>query len=135
MGLGGTKQRANPPVRFATHSANSLKATVLSVEKGVAHARIEGTLKLKHTSLNFKVSPPAEIEEIAQMPLVGFMDFQPGTQRVLTLRLLADKATARNGQVEYAVALRSLPSVVLPGPNRPASPTATGYVGDAAMPR
>ncbi len=94
----------------------SLRATVVSVDRGVAHARIEGSLKLKHKSLNFNVSPPTDIEDIAEMPLVGFMDFEPGTQRLLAFRLLADRATARKGQVEYSVALRSVVSVVPPQP-------------------
>ncbi len=87
----------------------SLTATVVSVEQGVARARIEGALTLSHKSLDFNVTPPAEIEAIAEMLLVGMIDFKPGRQRVLTFRLLADKATARDGQVEYAVAVRSLP--------------------------
>ena len=86
----------------------SLRATVVSVEKGVASARIEGVLKLKHKSLNFNVSPPADIEEIAQMTLVGFVDFEPDKRHIRTLRLLADKANVRAGQVEYAVGLRSV---------------------------
>jgi hypothetical protein len=85
----------------------ALKATVVSIEKGVARARIEGALKLKHKSLNFNVSPPADTEDIAQMPLIGFIDFEPAKDRVLALSLLADRATARAGQVEYAVAVRS----------------------------
>lgn len=101
----------------------SLKATVVSVEKGVASARIDGTLKLKHKSLNFNVSPPADVEEIAQMALMGFVDFEPGKQRVRTIRLLAAKATAREGQVEYAVALRS---VAVPEP-KPAPKEALLY--------
>ena len=59
----------------------SLQATVVSVDKGSAQARLEGVLKLKHKSLNFNVSPPADTEEIAQMPLVGFMDFEIGKGR------------------------------------------------------
>jgi hypothetical protein len=95
-----------------------LKAIVVSIEKGVVSARIQGTLKLRHRSLNFNVSPPADTEEIAEMPLVGFLDFEPRTQRVRTFRLLADKATARDGEVEYAVALRSVAAPELtPEPN------------------
>ena len=83
-----------------------LQVTVVSVEKGIAQARLEGMLKLKHKSLNFNVSPPADTEEIAQMPLVGLMDFEFGKgKHVRALRLLADRATSRNGQVVYAVAL------------------------------
>ena len=82
-----------------------LQVTVVSVDKGIAQARIEGVLKLKHKSLNFNVSPPGDTEEIAQMPLVGFIDFEVKEKQVRTFRLLADKATSRNGQVVYAVAL------------------------------
>src|SRR5205823_346313 len=71
-----------------------LQATVVSVDKGVVHARIDGALKLKHKSLNFNVSPPADTEEIAQMPLVGFVDFEVKEKQVRTFRLLADKATS-----------------------------------------
>ena len=88
----------------------TLTATVVSVEKGVASARLEGRLKLKHKSLNFNVSPPADIEDIAQMPLVGFIDFEPAKHRVRTLSLLADKAAARDGQVGYSVGLYSVPA-------------------------
>lgn len=87
----------------------ALRATVVSVDKGVARARIEGSLKLKHHTRNFRVSPPAPMEEFAQMSLVGFIDFEPGKQQVRALRLLADKATARDGYVTYAVAVRSVP--------------------------
>jgi hypothetical protein len=85
-----------------------LRATVVSVAKGVANARIHGTLKLKHKSLNFNVSPPADTEDIAEMQLEGFIEFEPTKQEVRTICLLADKATARRGEVEYAVALRSI---------------------------
>jgi hypothetical protein len=84
-----------------------LRATVVSVDKGIAQARVEGVLKLKHKSRNFNVSPPGDTEEIAQMPLVGFIDFAVKKKQVHAFRLLADKATSRNGQVVYAVALAS----------------------------
>ena len=86
----------------------SLKATVVSVEKGVARARIEGRLKLKHGTLDFSVSPPKPLDEFAAMSIVGYLDFEPGKRDVRSLRLLADKATARKGQVEYSVGLRSM---------------------------
>jgi hypothetical protein len=88
----------------------SLKATVVSIEKGIVRARLEGKLMLKHKTLNFGVRPPADAEELAEMPLAGYIDFAPGAkQPVRALRLLADRATARGGAVEYAVALRSAP--------------------------
>jgi hypothetical protein len=98
-----------------------LRATVVSVEKGVARARLEGRVKLRHQTLNFRVSPPAPAEEFAQMPLVGYLEFDPGRRRVRTLRLLADKARARDGYVEYAVALQSQPE--LPPPATPSRGT------------
>jgi hypothetical protein len=84
-----------------------LRATVVSIDKGIAQARVEGVLKLKHKSRNFNVSPPGDTEEIAQMSLVGFIDFAVKEKQVSAFRLLADKATSRNGQVVYAVALAS----------------------------
>jgi hypothetical protein len=87
----------------------SLKATVVSVDHGMAHARIEGRLKLRHKTLNFNASPPAPIDEIAQMATVGYIDFEPEKQLVRSLSLLADKATARGCEVEYEVGLRSIP--------------------------
>jgi hypothetical protein len=87
----------------------ALKATVVSVDQGIARARITGAMKLTHQTLNFQVSPPAPIEQIAVVPLTGFIDFAPGEHRVRALRLLSDRATARQGEVEYAVALRSMP--------------------------
>lgn len=97
------------PYHKTTIVEQALKATVISVDKGVASARIEGVLKLKHKSLNFNVSPPADTEDIAQMTLEGFVDFEPNNQRIRTLRVLADKANARAGQVEYSAGLRSVP--------------------------
>jgi hypothetical protein len=92
-----------------TIEEQSLKATIVSVDKGVARASIEGKLKLKHKTLDFSVSPPKPIAQFAQMSIVGTIDFEPGKQHIRSLRLLADKATARDGQVEYAVGLRSMP--------------------------
>jgi len=43
------------------------------------------------------------------MAIVGHIDFEPDKRYVRSLRLLADKATARDGEVEYAVGLRSIP--------------------------
>lgn len=87
----------------------SLKATVISAESGVVRARLEGKLKLKHKTLNFQKSPPADAHDFAQMPLAGYLDFEPAKQVLRAVRLLADRATARDGAVEYAVALRSVP--------------------------
>jgi hypothetical protein len=93
-----------------TIQEQSLKATVVSVEKGVVRARLEGNLKLKHKTLNFQVSPPADAEEFAQMPLAGYLDFESGKKPQLrAVRLLADRATARDGEVVYAVGVRSVP--------------------------
>jgi len=87
----------------------SLTATVVAVKDGVARARLVGKLRLRHKTLDFRRSPPADAEEFAEMPLTGYLDFEPGTRRVRAVRLLADRATARDGSVEYAVAVRSVP--------------------------
>ena len=85
----------------------SITATVVSLENGVALARLDGKLKLKHDTLDFHVSPPARVAQFAQMPLTGYIEFEPAKLHIRALRVLADRATARDDSVEYAVALQS----------------------------
>ena len=92
-----------------TIGEQSLRATVVSTENGVTRARLEGKLRLKHKTLNFRTNPPTDAEESAVMPLEGYLEFDPGKRQLRAIRLLADRATARDGAVEYAVALRSIP--------------------------
>jgi hypothetical protein len=72
----------------------------------VVRARLEGKLKLQHVSRDSH--PVVETTDIAEMALVGYLDFPPDRSRIRALRLLADKASARKGYVQYAVAVRSV---------------------------
>jgi hypothetical protein len=79
-----------------------LKATVVSVNDGVARARIEGSLKMKHTFY-----PHREDNNVVEATLVGYLDFDPAKHRILMLRLVTDPATYGGGT--FGVALRSTP--------------------------
>jgi hypothetical protein len=79
-----------------------LTATVVSVEDGVARAKIEGALKMKHTFY-----PHREDNNVIEATLVGYLDFDPAKQRIRALRLVTDPATYGGGT--FGVALRSTP--------------------------
>jgi len=79
-----------------------LTATVVSVEDGVARAKIEGALKMKHTFY-----PHREDNNVVEATLVGYLDFDPAKIRIRTLRLVTDPATYGGGT--FGVALRSTP--------------------------
>jgi hypothetical protein len=84
----------------------SLTARVESVEDGVAHARLEGTLTMKHPFYH------KDDGNFVRAKLVGFMDFETGTPRIRSLRLVTGRATygtdANAGQF-FGVAVRSVP--------------------------
>jgi hypothetical protein len=79
-----------------------LKATVISNGDGVARAKIEGDLKMKHTFY-----PHREDNNFVEATLVGYVDFEPATQHVRTLRLVTDPATYGGGT--FGAAVRSMP--------------------------
>ncbi len=83
----------------------SLRGTIASRGDAV-RARLEGTLKLRHTSRDH--FPVVETIDVAEMKLVGYLDWGADRKQVRSLRLLADKASARKGQVEYSVGVRSV---------------------------
>src|SRR5205823_1000686 len=65
----------------------SLRATVLSVRDGIARARIDGTLRMKH---NFY--PDREDGRMVDATVIGFVDFDVNTRRIRSLRLVTDQA-------------------------------------------
>jgi len=76
----------------------SLKATVVSVESGLARARIEGELRMRH---NFYHKDDGKIVEAT---VVGFMDFDLEKQTLRSLNLVTDKATYGGGN--FGIAMR-----------------------------
>ena len=80
----------------------SLKANLISVKDGVAHARLEGKVKLKH---NFY--PGRDDGRLVEAAVTGYVDFEPavgGTPgRVRSLRLVTGKATYGPGTISVSV--------------------------------
>jgi len=77
----------------------SLRATVVSLERDTARARLEGEMKMEHS---FYHKPDGKFVEAA---MVGFVDFDPATKEILSLRLVTDEASYGGGK--FAIALRS----------------------------
>jgi hypothetical protein len=86
------------------HRIEQLKLTarVLSVRGDRVRARLDGTLKLKHTFY-----PGRDDNNRAEATVAGYLDFDRATGRVLGLRLVTERATY--GRFGFTVALRSLP--------------------------
>lgn len=82
-----------------------LKATVVSIEGGIVRARIDGSLKMKHAFY-----PGREDANVVQATVVGYLDFEPGPQRIRTLRLITDKASYGGESRRFGVAVRSVPA-------------------------
>jgi hypothetical protein len=77
-----------------------LAGKVLSVKDGVARARLDGRLRMKH---NFYHKDDGREVEAS---FSGYIDFEPGTGKVRTVRLATVKATYGG---TFAVAVRSVP--------------------------
>jgi hypothetical protein len=78
-----------------------LKATVLSVRDGVAQARLDGRLKMKHPFYH------RDDANVVEATVVGVMEFEPGKKTIKSLELVTDRATY--GRINFGVAVRSLP--------------------------
>jgi hypothetical protein len=79
----------------------SLQARVLSAHGGLVRARIDGRLVMKHAFY-----PHRPDDKTVQARVVGFVDFEPATHKIRTLRLVTDGATY--GVVPFAVELHSV---------------------------
>ncbi len=78
----------------------SLKFTVTSVENGKAQARIDGSLRMRHS---FYPGKPDE-NGLVTATMVGFMEFDPVKRKVERLQLVTEKA--RYIDEEFLAALR-----------------------------
>src|SRR5262249_55054390 len=78
----------------------ALTATVVSVRDGVARARLEGRLRMKHPFYH------KDDDNVVEATVVGFVDFEEGKDGVRSLRLVTDKATY--GRTTFGVAVRSV---------------------------
>jgi len=78
----------------------SLTATVVSFQDGMARARLEGAMKMEHS---FYHKPDGKFVEAT---VVGFVDFDPATREIRSLRLVTDEATYGGGK--FAIGLGSV---------------------------
>jgi hypothetical protein len=83
----------------------ALRATVLSVKDGVCRARLEGSLKMKHTFY-----PRRDDANVVEATLVGYLDFDMAKRSIQTLRLVTSSATYGGASRHFGAALRSVPS-------------------------
>jgi hypothetical protein len=77
----------------------ALRGKVLSVKDGVALARLDGRLAMRH---DFYHKPDGKVVETG---LLGYVEFEPATGAVRSLRLVTDGATYGGGK--FGVAVRS----------------------------
>ncbi len=83
-----------------------LRARVESIQEGVARARLEGRLKMKHPFYH------KDDNNFVEASLVGYLEFDVGKQGVRSLRLVTDKARYGgdvNGVQPFGAAVRSVP--------------------------
>ena len=82
----------------------TLKATVVSLPDGKVRARIEGELKMKHTFYTDR-----EDKNVVEARFIGYLDFEADPQRILTLRLVTDRAMYGGETKRFGAALKSVP--------------------------
>jgi len=96
-----------PPTENNELSSNridkkTMKATVVSIKDGIVQARIDGSLKMKHSA-----GPLRDDNSFVEATFVGFMDFEPAKNRIVNLKLVTEKANYFKR--DFGVALRSVP--------------------------
>jgi hypothetical protein len=78
-----------------------LRGKVLSVGEGVVRTRLDGALKMKHPFYH------RDDDKFVEADVVGLMEFEPGTKKVLSLQLATTRATY--GSLPFGVVVCSLP--------------------------
>ncbi|OAI46643.1 hypothetical protein AYO44_11040 [Planctomycetaceae bacterium SCGC AG-212-F19] len=79
-----------------------LTATIVAMEGGVARARIEGALRMKH-----RFDPEKDDNRFVNATLLGYLDFEPARSRICSFRLITTEGTY--GKNPIGVAVRSVP--------------------------
>jgi len=90
----------NNDVKKNVFEKQTLKATVASVEKGVARIRLTGEMKMAHSFYH------KDDGKVVEATVIGVGEFDVATRRLRTLRMVTDKATYNGGQ--FAIAVRSV---------------------------
>jgi hypothetical protein len=78
----------------------SLQARIISVQGGVARARLDGSLRMKRPFY-----PGKEDDKFVDATVVGYFDFDTGRNQIPTVRLVTDQATY--GKEGFNAAVRS----------------------------
>lgn len=79
-----------------------LKVTVVSLNKGIARARIEGNFRMQHSFYH------KEDGKVVEATVIGYLNYDARKPRVRSLLLTTDKATYGGGT--FGIALRSVGS-------------------------
>jgi hypothetical protein len=95
-------QTENNDVSTHRFERRRLRGTIERVEEGIAHARIDGGVRMSH-----RFYPGREDSNMVDATVVGYLEFEPATRRVRRLRLVTQEATYGSGTLEVAV--RSVP--------------------------
>ncbi len=91
-------QTENNDVSTNRFERRRLRGTIERVEGGIAHARIDGGVRMSH-----RFYPGREDGNMVDATLVGYLEFDPATRRVRRLRLVTREATYGRGTLEVAV--------------------------------
>jgi len=91
----------NNDIRKNSIEEQSMQATVVSIKDGVARVRMDGHLKMKHPFYH------KEDANVVDASILGYLDYEPETRKILSFRLVTEKATY--GQRHFGIAVRSLP--------------------------
>jgi hypothetical protein len=91
----------NNDVRKNRIEEQQLRAKVVSVQGGVARARLDGSLKMQHSFYH------KDDGKYVQATFTGYLDFDPAARTVRSLRLVTDRANYT--KLEFGVAVRSVP--------------------------
>ena len=72
----------------------------MSVKGGVVRARLDGRLRMKHPFYH------RDDDNFVEATLLGFLDFESGSGRVVNLQLITTEATY--GRLHFGVAVRTV---------------------------
>jgi hypothetical protein len=94
-------QTENNDVEKNQIEQQTLKARVLSVKEGVAHVRIDGSLRMKHSFYH------RDDDNVVRATVVGLLDYDLARKKIRSFQMVTDKATY--GRFTFGVAVRSVP--------------------------
>jgi hypothetical protein len=91
-------QTENNDVSTHRFERRGLRGRVVSLERGVARARIDGGVRMTHPFY-----PGRPDGNVVDASVIGYLDFEPTTRRVLRLRMVSERGTYGSGTLEVAV--------------------------------